>query len=101
MTFLYSSTPPEIRAAHMLELLQVYFYTVSNSLMKLGINLEKEGYSFESFYEDYRELCWKGMITGLVGIAAISNKGLASDVEEKKENLKNQGMRFFYERLEL
>lgn len=76
----------------MTQLLEHYFSTVSTSLMKLGVNLSDEGYSFESFYEDFREHCWEGMIIGIQCIPGLLNIGKLVDEIKKDDEAQMKGI---------
>ena len=77
----------------MTQLLEHYFSTVSTSLTKLGVNLSKEGYSFESFYEEFRERCWEEMLTGLQFIPPLLEMGkLVEKLKNKIDDQKNKGI---------
>ena len=50
--FFYSSTLPELREKHMIDLLRLYFDTLEADLELLNVEL---GYSFEEFLNDYKK----------------------------------------------
>jgi len=81
LQFLYSSTLPTTREAHMTYLLTHYFATVTASLVKLGVDLPQESFTFESFHKDYKKLCWESMVTALI----VLRKTLLSD-DVKRES---------------
>ena len=89
--FLYSSTLPETRAKHMTEFLQHYFTTTCSSLKKFGVDLLTEGYTFESFYQDFRKYSGWGMIAGLMITAGILDTRGVDMLHSMNEEAKTAG----------
>ncbi len=83
--FIYSGTLPETRAEFMMEFLQHYFTTVTESLKKLSIDLVQEGYTFDSFYEDYRKIGWQGMVMATMVINVTLNQSVVEEIESSDD----------------
>ena len=58
------------------EFLHHYYTTVSSSLKKFGVDLLGEGYTFESFYQDFRMYSGWGMFASLMVTATILDLGI-------------------------
>ena len=91
MYYLYSSTRPDLRAKHMPEFLHHYYTTVSSSLKKFGVDLLGEGYTFESFYQDFRKYSGWGMIAGLMITAGILDTRGVDMLHSMSEEAKTAG----------
>ncbi len=70
---------------HMADFLTHYFTTVSSSLMKLGVDLLEEGYSMNSFYEEYEKKTGQCMISGLLILPAILEKKNIENLKKKDQ----------------
>ena len=91
LTYLYTSVHPETRVAYMMEFLFFYYTTASTSLRKLGIDLLEEGYTFESFYEDYRTRCGQALLPGIAFIQGIYDDKHVDEMKKASEEMKNEG----------
>jgi len=73
------------------EFLHHYYTTVSSSLKKFGVDLLGEGYTFESFYQDFRMYSGWGMFASLMVTATILDNRNVEEMNSVSEELKHTG----------
>ncbi|XP_057377313.1 uncharacterized protein LOC130698642 [Daphnia carinata] len=87
--FMYTSTMPELRECHMLDLLRHYFDTLTTDLLVLGISLDN--YTWENFMEDYKKRSLMWMFAGVLMITMTQNKQAASTLQDMDEAEQKKG----------
>lgn len=75
----------------MKDFLNHYYNTLATAMKKLGTDLAAEGYTFQSFYNDYEIISVRGMVQALVVIPFIleDKAKLTKDLDQYDEMVKN------------
>ena len=91
--YLFCGTTAEFRARHLNDLFSLYFTTLRANLLKLGIDLEAEGYTEEQFFRETRQRFVLGMFMAFFLLPIILDSAKASkhaqEIKEKIEGISN------------
>jgi aminoglycoside phosphotransferase (APT) family kinase protein len=90
--FLFSSTSSSFRRQHLDELLNEYYETLSNALMKLDIDLSKEGYSQEQFIRETKQRYILMMMIALFILPILLDSAKAIDHTLKNDENLNKDL---------